>query len=259
MRKALRQHWPEYLIEAAALGTFMLSAVFFTALLNHPSSPLQIAHHDFIQRALIGLAMGLTAIGLIYSPWGQRSGAHMNPALTLTFLRLGKIKPLDAAFYIVAQIVGGIAGMAIAVQLFGRTIMHESVNYVVTVPGPSGPIPAFVAEAAMAGVMMLMVLCATNTPRLARYTGFLGGILVFLFITFEAPISGMSINPARSFSSALPSGVWTGLWIYFTAPILGMFAAAEFFRFLKRTPAACPKYFHGQRQRCIFCGHPSSV
>jgi aquaporin Z len=106
---------------------------------------------------------------------------------------------------------------------------------------------------------MLMVLYATNSPRLARYTGVFGGVLVFLFITFEAPISGMSINPARSFGSALPSGVWTGLWIYFTAPILGMLAAAEFFRFLKRNPDACPKVFHGQRQRCIFCGHPGTV
>jgi aquaporin Z len=259
VRNALREHWPEYLIEAVALGAFMLSAVFFTALFGHPSSPFQITHHDFVRRALIGLAMGLTAISLIYSPWGQRSGAHMNPALTLSFLRLGKIKRLDALLYIVAQLVGGIVGIVVATLLFGRTIMHQSVNYVVTVPSPSGPLPAFVAEVAMAGAMMLMVLCATNSPRLARYTGLFGGALVFLFITFEAPISGMSINPARSFGSALPSGVWTGLWIYFTAPILGMFAAAELFRFVKGVPAACPKYFHGQRQRCIFCGHPGKV
>lgn len=259
MSRILRQHWPEYLIEATALGIFMLSAVFFTALLSHPSSPLQIAHHDFVRRSLIGLAMGLTAICLIYSPWGQRSGAHLNPALTLAFLRLGKIKPADAVFYVVAQIAGGIGGILLAIQLFGGAIMHESVNYVVTVPGPGGPVPAFVAEMAMAGGMMLMVLIATNSPRLAPYTGILGGMLVFLFITFEAPISGMSINPARSLGSALPSGVWTGLWIYFSAPVLGMIAAAECFTFLKRVPAACPKYFHGRRQRCIFCGHPGSL
>ena len=81
MFSALRQHWPEYLIEAWALGTFMISAVCFTALLEHPASPVhQFVASGFLRRALIGLAMGVTAIVLIYSPWGQRSGAHMNPA-----------------------------------------------------------------------------------------------------------------------------------------------------------------------------------
>src|SRR6185436_13047471 len=94
----LRQHWPEYLIEAWALGMFMISAACVTALLEHPASPVhQVIPNAFARRALIGLAMGLTAIALIYSPWGQRSGAHMNPATTLTFLRLGKITLWDTA------------------------------------------------------------------------------------------------------------------------------------------------------------------
>jgi len=259
MKRALRQHWPEYLIEAVALGTFMLSAVFFTALLNHPASPVQLGHHIFLRRALSGLAMGLTAIAIIYSPWGQRSGAHMNPALTLTFLHLRKIQRHDAFFYVGFQMIGGIFGILIARAFFNRIVAHQTVNYVVTVPGNAGAFAAFLAEGSLAFIMMLMVLTITNTPRLARFTGLFGGFLVFLFITFESPISGMSINPARTFGSALPSGVWTSIWIYFTAPILGMFAAAEAFLFLKRKPEACPKYFHGARQRCIFCGHPGDV
>src|ERR1043165_7140918 len=108
MKKAAREHWPEYLIEAAALCDFMLSAVFFTALLNHPTSPVQLGNHAILRRALSGMAMALTAICIIYSPWGQRSGAHMNPALTLTFFRLGKIHPCDAFFYLSAQFFGGL-------------------------------------------------------------------------------------------------------------------------------------------------------
>jgi aquaporin Z len=254
LRRALTIHYPEYLIEAAALAAFMLSALFFTALFNHPSSPFQITD-PLTCRALSGLAMGLTAITIIYSPWGQRSGAHMNPALTLTFLRLRKINPHDALFYVTAQLLGGLFGIIIATLLFSQVVSHQTVNYVVTIPGPFGVTAAFFAEATLAFIMMLMVLSVTNTPRLAKFTGLFAGLLVCLFITFEAPVSGMSINPARTLGSALPSGIWISIWIYFTAPVLGMLAAAEIFLLLKRAPKACPKYFHGQRQRCIFCGH----
>src|SRR5512144_2243010 len=112
MKAALRQHWPEYLIEAVCLGTFMISAGVFTALLEYPKSAVrQTIPNDFVRRMLNGLAMGLTAIGIIYSPWGARSGAHLNPAITWTFFRLGKVKPWDALFYPVFQTLGGIAGV----------------------------------------------------------------------------------------------------------------------------------------------------
>jgi aquaporin Z len=258
MIRALQQHWPEYLIEAWALGTFMVSAALFTALLEYPGSPIhQLVPHGHVRRALIGLAMGLTAIALVYSPWGQRSGAHMNPATTLTFLRLGKIMPWDAAFYIAAQFVGGICGLLLSKLLLGQILAHQSVSYVATVPGPAGAGIAFVAEAAIACGMMLMVLYATNTPKLARYTGIFVGSLVALYITFEAPLSGMSINPARTVASALPSGIWTQGWIYFIAPVLGMFLAAQLYQgFHSSEQLACPKLHHGTTQRCIFCGHP---
>ena len=107
MSEALFQHWPEYLMEAALLGGFMLSACMFATLLEHPRSRGRRAISSaFVRRALMGAAMGLTAVALIYSPWGQQSGAHMNPATTLTFFRLGKTAGWDAAFYIAAQFVG---------------------------------------------------------------------------------------------------------------------------------------------------------
>src|SRR5262249_26967539 len=139
MIRALQQHWPEYLIEGWALGTFMVSAALFTALLEYPASPV----HEFIpnshlRRSLLGLVMGLTAMALIYSPWGQRSGAHINPAVTLTFLRLGKVMPWDAAFYIAAQFIGGVCGVLLAKLVLRGIIAHPSVSYVATVPGPAG-------------------------------------------------------------------------------------------------------------------------
>jgi len=261
MFSALRQHWPEYLIEAWALGTFMVSAALFTALFEYPGSPVhQLIPNGTFRRALIGLAMGLTAIALIYSPWGQRSGAHINPATTLAFLRLGKVMPWDAVFYIAAQSVGGVCGVLCAKLLLGAIIAHPAVSYVTTVPGPAGVGIAFIAEAAIACGMMLMVLFVTNTPKLARFTGLFAGLLVFLYITLEAPLSGMSINPARTAASAFPSGIWTAGWIYFTAPVLGMLLAAQVYRGVSdSSPRACPKLHHGTTQRCIFCGSPGHI
>src|SRR5689334_15373197 len=162
---SLRSHWPEYLIEAWALGTFMVSAALFTALWEHPGSPVHAwIPNSAVRRALIGLAMGATAVALIYSPWGQRSGAHMNPAATLTFLRLGKITPADAGGYIAAQFLGGLGGVWLARALLGPILAHPSVSYVTTVPGPAGHGVAFAAELVLAAGMMLVVLFATNTP-----------------------------------------------------------------------------------------------
>jgi aquaporin Z len=260
MRRALREHWPEYLMEAACLGAFMISAGLFTAILEYPNSSVRRAlPNDFVRMALNGLAMGLTAILIIYSPWGARSGAHMNPAVTWTFFRVGKVKAWDALFYSIFQTLGGIAGVLLLKFTLGRVFTDEPVSYVITVPGRAGVAAAFVAEMAIACGMMLMVLFMTNSPKLARFTGLFGGTLVFLYITFEAPFSGMSINPARTVASAAPSGVWTAAWIYFVAPIGGMLLAVELYHGLRPgARVACAKWNHDLRHRCIFCGHPGA-
>jgi aquaporin Z len=258
--RALKAHWPEYLIEACGLGAFMVSACLFVALLEYPWSPVREAIDDpFLRRALIGAAMGLTAIVIIYSPWGNRSGAHLNPAVTLTFWRLGKIAGWDALFYALAQCVGGVAGVLISARILGEPVIsHVLVNYAVTMPGESGVLAALLAEAGISFGLMLTVLLASNRPALNRYTGLLAGALVAVYIAFEAPLSGMSMNPARSLGSALPAGVWSGLWIYFVAPPLGMLLAAEaYLRAQSARPVLCCKLHHDNPERCIFhCAYP---
>ena len=255
-------HWPEYLIEAGALGTFMISAAVFAAFLYYPASPAFTAiHYDIVRRGLMGLAMGLTAVLIIYSPWGQRSGAHMNPAVTLTFFRLGKVARPDLIGYVTAQFGGAVAGIAVAAVVLGGLVSDPSVNYVATMPGPAGDAVAFLAEAVMSFVLMWMVLTVSNHPRLAPFTGVCAGLLVWTYITIEAPLSGMSMNPARSFGSAVLARDFLGLWIYFTAPPLGMLLAAELFtrRFgLKRV--ICAKLHHPHSGTCIFgCGLKPSL
>jgi len=255
MRHALRQHWPEYLIEAAGLGVFMVSACLFVALIEHPASPLpQLIGDPALRRLLIGIAMGLTAITLIYSPWGKRSGAHLNPAVTLAFFRLGKIAPWDALFYVLFQFVGGVAGVAVAALLLHAPVLaHPAVNFVAPLPGEQGAAVAFVAEVAISFGLMLTVLFVSNSPRVNRYTGLVAGALVALYITIEAPLSGMSMNPARSFASAVSAQQWTAIWIYFTAPLFGMLGAAAVYVRLKGAAAVlCCKLHHDNGQRCIF-------
>ena len=139
MLNALKKHWPEYLMEAVGLGIFMVLASVFTILLYHPASPaLQVLPDEFPRRVLMGLAMGLTAIGIIYSPWGKESGAHLNPAVTLTFFRLGKVAPWDAVFYTLAQFAGGTAGVVLVAVTARQLLAHPEVNYVVTLAGAGG-------------------------------------------------------------------------------------------------------------------------
>jgi aquaporin Z len=96
----------------------------------------------------------------------------------------------------------------------------------------------------------------SNAQRYARLTGVAAGCLVAIYITVEAPLSGMSMNPARSFASAAPGGLWQFLWVYFTAPVLGMLLAAGLYRWWRAAAAvACAKLDHSPRRRCIHCGY----
>jgi aquaporin Z len=252
--KALRGHWPEYLIEAASLGMFMVSACVFGVVLGHPASPLRQAVPDsFVRRILGGIAMGLTAVSIISSPWGRRSGAHMNPALTLTFLSLGKIAPWDAVFYIAAQFAGGAAGVVLCASIIGPLLRDSAVNYVATVPGSGGPWIAFAAEFAISFLLVAVVLNVANSARTTRFTPWVAGFLVAGFITFEAPLSGMSMNPARTVGSALPAGIWTAVWVYFLAPVAAMLSAGQVYRQSRGAHRVfCAKLHHHNDERCIF-------
>ena len=247
------QHWQEYLIEAWGLGTFMVSAGLFATLLYSPASPIfQAFPNQFFRGILMGIFMGITAIAIIYSPWGKRSGAHLNPAVTITFFRLGKLPPKDTLFYVLFQFIGGLIGILLVAVILGDYFTNAPVNYLVTVPGKWGWMVAFLAEFLISFGMMLMVLFTSNTNQLSRYTRLFAGILVAAYIAFEAPISGMSTNPARSFASALPAQVWTAFWVYYFAPPLGMLFAAEIYlRYPNKPKTICHKLCPNGEQPCI--------
>lgn len=254
MAKMMRHHLPEYLIEAVGLAIFMISAAFFTVLFEEywvVSSPLA-------RRFFEGIAIGLTALGLIYSPWGKQSGAHFNPAVTLTFWRLGKVHHIDFVFYFIFQFIGGYVGVVLFDLFAQKPFRSAQVNFIITVPGKPGLLACFFSEMFISFILMLTILVATNIPKLARYTGLFAAIWIMLFITFEAPYSGMSMNPARSVATALPSGIWTAMWIYCIAPFAGMLLSVECYRLIRKdTSVICAKLHHLNPKRCIFkrCGY----
>lgn len=254
--RAVSAHWPEYCIEAVLLGLFMISACVFTTVLELPSSMVrQNIPSAFLRRVLTGIAMGITAVGLIYSPFGQRSGAQMNPSVTLAFYRLGRIKPVDTMCYIASQLAGGVAGVLIARILLGDRLAAPQVRFAATVPGASGLALAIAGEFVISFLLMTVVLHVSADSRLARFTGLAAGLLVATYITLEAPLSGMSMNPARTLASAVHAKVWVGVWIYVVVPPLAMLAAGELYmRRLAGAAAGCCKLYHNPQRRCIFCG-----
>lgn len=243
-------------IEAAGLAVFMVWACLAALALEHPASPLHAAlPSPLARRALMGLAMGLCAVAIVYSRWGRLSGAHINPAVTLAFLRLGRMRGSLALGYATAQCLGAVLGV-LAAALVGLPLAHPSVDWVATRPGAVGSLGALSAEAAISFVLMLVVLTSSSHPASERWTGLLAGGCVALFITFEAPLSGMSMNPARSLGSAVPAGDLGILWIYLVGPLAGMLAAAEVHaRWTSARRRGCAKLRHCDRVPCVFCGH----
>jgi aquaporin Z len=241
-------------MESALLGGFMVSACLFGTLLEHPAAPGRRAiRNPMLRRAFMGAAMGLTAVLLIRSPWGQRSGAHMNPATTMTFLILGKTAPIDALCYVLAQLAGGIAGVALSRVILRESLRHADVNHVVTVPGRYGAATAWMAELLIAFGMMLAVLYVSNDAFWSSHTATIVGLLVSLYITFEAPLSGMSMNPARSIGSAVIARHWKSIWVYLTAPVAGMLLASVLYvRLPTHNHVFCAKLDHCNDQACIF-------
>jgi aquaporin Z len=242
-------------MEAAEAAGYLFSVCAFATLLWHPNSPLQrYVTGQAARRMLMGSAVCATIIAIVITPWGKQSGAHFNPAVTLTFYRLRKMAWQDAAFYCASQLIGAVAGVTMAALVLQRAPAHSAVHYAATVPGKYREPVAFIAELAVSFTLMSAILFASNHRLLADYTHYFAAVIIGLFIAFESPLSGMSANPARTLGPALYAGYWRTLWLYFIAPPLGMLGAAEIFLFLRHGAAPyCAKLHHHNNERCIFC------
>jgi len=232
---SFRKNRVHYLQEALGLAIFMISACLFSAMLeNRQSSWHQAIPNAMLRNIIIAVMMGTTALFIFYSPFTSPSGSHINPAVTLSFLRLGKICHWDALFYILFQLAGGTAAVYTMQLLLGDALTEPPVNSAVTVPGKAGIWPAFFMEFTIAFITMSMVLFTGADARFKKYTRIIASCLVFAYVLIAGPVSGFGMNPARSFASALPAHTWTAAWIYLLVPIAGMLGAAEFFLWMNR-------------------------
>ncbi len=241
-------------MEAGELAFYMFCACAFATLLQHPASPVRHwIDSAALRRVLMGLAIGATVIAIVMTPWGKQSGGHFNPAITLSFYRLGKVEFWDAIFYTAAQFLGAICGVTIARYLLAGAPLNSAIRCVVTAPGSYGTTVAFLAELAISFGLMTTILVTSNRKILAHYTPLFVGALYAVYIALETPLSGMSMNPARTFGSAFHADYWHALWIYLLAPTLGMLAAAEIFLRARRGVGPyCAKLHHANNKRCIF-------
>ena len=240
-------------MEAGEAGLYTFFACAFTTLLQHPASPVrQFISSNLARRTLYGLAMGSTLTAIVSTPWAKQSGGHLNPAITFTFYRLGKVKLPDALFYAVAQFFGATGGVTVATCVLLGAPENSAVRYAVTVPGVYGTAGAFIGEWTISLVFMITILFVTNSKKVARHSAYFVGALNTIFIWFETPLSGASMNPARTFGSAFSAGYWHATWIYFIATTLGMLCAAEVFLRVRGVIPYCAKLHHANNKRCIF-------
>ncbi len=236
MKQSFKHNWKLYIAEAVGLAIFMISACFFSGLLESKASAIHNAIPDpFVRSIIIGILMGLTALLIFFLPFTSASGSHINPAVSITFHRLGKLPQNDLVFYIIFQVIGGTLAVYVMVFFMGDMLTAMPVNYAATVPGKYGITTAFLAEFITAFIMMSMVLFTSASQYLKKYTRLIAACLVCMYVIIAGPLSGFGMNPARTFASALPANTWTAFWIYMIVPVSGMLSAAEFFLWISRT------------------------
>jgi aquaporin Z len=237
---------------AEAVGTFLLLTVGLSVVvvIFSDRSPVDDwLPEPWLRRLAAGTVFAGTATAIVYSRLGRRSGAHINPVVTLAFLRLGKLEVRGAAGYLGAQVAGALAGAALVRLAWGE--WADSVHVGSTAPGRGGPAAAFLAEVAMTALLVTLILHFVDRPRLMPWTGLAAGALVVLMVVVLAPVSGTSLNPVRSLAPAVVSPFYGWLWLYLVAPPLGALVAVAAYR-RSRGTVRCAKLFPPDQQRCHF-------
>jgi len=200
------------------------------------------------RRLITGFLFGSTGALLALSPVGVRSGAHINPIVTLAFRLFGKIDLRTALGYVVAQLLGGILG---CLPLLAWGAMGRSVAFGATLPGPGYSTGiVLLGEVVSTFTMVTLLIVFLGFRQIRPYTPALFPPLYAVMVYLESPISGTSTNPARSLGPAVVSGQWDGWWIYWAGPAIGSIVACLACGMLaKRITVAKLYHFDSDRDR----------
>jgi aquaporin Z len=208
LHKSLTHCWREALAEG--IGTFILVFAGTGAVMVNSISGGSVTHIG------ISFVFGAVVTALIYGI-GHLSGAHFNPAVTLAFWTSGFFPKRRVLPYILAQLVGAIAASALLLISLGRVA-----NLGATLPLNGNWLQSLVLEFVLTFILMFVILGSGLDRR--AHIGFAGlaiGLTVGMEAAFMGPITGASMNPARSLAPALVGGIWQHHWVYWVAPILG--------------------------------------
>ncbi len=182
----------------------------------------------------VALVFGLVVAALVYA-FGHVSGAHFNPAVSLGFWALGEFPRARVIPYMVVQFAGAVAASALLLLLFGR-----AGSLGVTEPASSAMV-SLVLEATMTFLLVMVIFgSAVHGMAVKGFAGIAIGAAIALDALFGGPVSGASMNPARSLGPALVSGTWSGQWVYIVGPICGSLLAVVAYTAITSVPQRRP-------------------
>jgi aquaporin NIP len=187
-------------------------------------------HHDALGSVGVSLAFGLVIMAMVYAT-GHLSGAHINPAVTIAFTLTRHLPLRDAIAYIAAQLAGATAGALILLAAWSDKPAHLGATLPSVASGT-----ALLYETVLSALLMFVIIAVATDVRAVGASAALAiGGTVALDALFGGPITGASMNPARSFGPALASGTWTDFWIYVAGPVLGTTLGALAYQFVRTT------------------------
>ncbi len=243
---------PWMLFGAEALGTALLLAVGLSVVIfdfGTGSPMIRLLPDPALRRLVTGFLFGATGAAIAVSPLGKESGAHINPIVTLAFWLMGKLKARHALGYVAAQMTGAAIG---SLPLVAWGAMGRSIAFGATEPGTAyGPLWALLGETVTSFALIFGLFVFLRHKALKPFTPALFPPLYAVMVWLEAPLSGTSTNPARSFGPALVSGVWGGWWIYWLGPLAGALIAVALYHRAgwKREAITVAKIFHFEHDR----------
>ncbi|MFC1734944.1 MIP/aquaporin family protein [Candidatus Hydrogenedentota bacterium] len=240
MKKA---HWNMYLKEF--LGTAILLFVGLTGTLLAAQSGLPAV----IEYLIIGLSFAAAIVFVSYSFLGKESGGHINPALTLAFWMGGLMENIDAAFYVIAQLVGAALGAWLSFLVF----KWDAASLALTLPSSDDPTMTLLAEIVLSFLLVTLIWGFMSSEQFGKYTGLAVGIYIVFVTVLFAPIAGPNLNPAVTLAPAILLGDIKHLPLYFAGPTVGAAITVYLYQSIteSRHPRCC-KLCYKTDAECVF-------
>jgi aquaporin Z len=218
----------------------------------HSAIAAHVPSHSW-RLLLTGLLFAGSGSLVAISPIGRRSGAHLNPVVTLAFWLRGNVHRHDLLGYSVSQFAGAVLGTVVVGLLWGSTA--RVLLYGATVPGHGlDGLQAAAVETLMTASLVLAILLMTSHPSSARWTPLVAWLLIAALVWQGAPYTGTSLNPARSFGPAVFGHQLDIYWVYVVGPLVGGLLGAGLHRILPGDPPVTAKLFHDAAYRSTFGG-----